>query len=71
MCCMVKIKDHEMLYIIHYKIKAIWWFPNMQIMRKLEIVLMRSQAQQIPEVSHYFVLHVLWSHFYYVNNTLR
>lgn len=30
-----KIKDHEVLYIIYYKIKAIWWFPNMQYNEKL------------------------------------
>lgn len=25
-----KIKDHEVFYIIYYKIKAIWQFPNTQ-----------------------------------------
>lgn len=29
-----KIKDREVLYIIYYKIKAMWWFPNMQYNEK-------------------------------------
>jgi len=29
-----KIKDREVLYIIYYKIKAVWWFPNIQYNEK-------------------------------------